>query len=352
MRTLVTTRRPIPTPNNKEILMYKQVAFLMVGVGLVACGGEAPQSSSNDVQLTAVRQSPVSASERGSAAAAALPSTTDIGRGSPSTPDLRRGWAVLSSTTTALSLGAIPLQTRGANGATTGALASVAATVTNTCSMWTADGLTVSMTGSPEIVKGNASCAGQALSPQGGACQDSYMLDCTGAATQGAKDAVVTVTDPLGGSSVTFTVSGTCDPAATGVALIGFTPSSLGFGSVVQDTSSVVQKLTLTNTGAGATDLLPTPVVTGSPEFTVDILKCTNASLAMNGICGVNVYLNCGATTPGTKSGSVTYTAPNGGAVATATFTGECVAAGAGAGCSFNTDCASAVCDSTTHTCN
>jgi hypothetical protein len=217
--------------------------------------------------------------------------------------------------------------------------------------MWTSNGLTVSLTGSPEIVKGNASCAGQTLSPLG-ACQDSYMLDCTGAATQGAKDAVVTITEPLGGSSVTFVVSGTCDPAATGEALIAFTATSKDFGSVVQDASSVVQKLTMTNTGPGATNPLPTPVVSGSREFTIDTLKCTNTSLAMNGSCGVNVYLDCGATTPGTKSGSVTYTAPNGGVVATATFTGECVAAGVGAGCSFNTDCASAVCDSTTHTCN
>ena len=124
MMTPVTIQRLFPTTPLEEIPMYKHVALLMIGVGLVACGGEAPQSSSRDVQLTGVRRSPTPPSIRGSASLASTPDT--------------------------LALGTIPLQTRGANGVTSGALASVAATVTNTSTSWTTGVLTATLEGSPE----------------------------------------------------------------------------------------------------------------------------------------------------------------------------------------------------------
>jgi hypothetical protein len=135
--------------------------------------------------------------------------------------------AILSATPTKLWLGAMDI---GQTGAYAVAASSNHVKIENASSGGGSGVLTVTRTGSAEIVGGDTSCAGVTLDALG-SCLDDYRLDCRteNGATAGAKSATVTVTDPTSGLTTTFTVTGSCNavvaPADAGVdASDGATP--------------------------------------------------------------------------------------------------------------------------------
>jgi hypothetical protein len=117
--------------------------------------------------------------------------------------------AILSATPTKLWLGAMDI---GQTGTHAVAASSNHVKIENASSGGGSGVLTVTRTGSTEIVGGETSCAGVTLGALG-SCLDDYRLDCrteTGA-TAGAKSATVTVTDPNSGLTTTFPIAGTCN---------------------------------------------------------------------------------------------------------------------------------------------
>lgn len=135
-----------------------------------------------------------------------------------------------------------------------------------------------------------------AFSPTSTTTTSTLTLTASATATTGA--ATITIKGVSGALTNTTTVSLT----VTGGPAVTLSPTSLAFGSVVENTTSAAKKVTLTNSGSGA---LTITSIVPSAGFAISTKTC-GTSLAAAAKCTVSVTF--GPTALGAVTGTLTFT--------------------------------------------
>ena len=132
----------------------------------------------------------------------------------------------------------------------------------------------------------------------GGSCSISVTFTPTAV---GTRSAAVTITDSATGSPQSFTVTGT----GVGVPVISLSPANLTFASQSLGTTSVAQKVNLSNTGTAAL-AITSIAVTGANSGEFAQTNTCGSSVAAGGSCSISVTFTPGGA--GTRSGAITMT--------------------------------------------
>jgi hypothetical protein len=221
------------------------------------------------------------------------------------------------------------------------------------------------------------SCKGQKLNP-GDSCTMDLVLDCRAEdGVSGSQSAVITVTDPTSGSTVTKTVTGTCasysgSPSLSVTGTAGGTASMYGANTVKAFTSALsnsgtafTHALTFSWTNSGvftSGSLVSSPPPAGAvpvsngvnsrysiPPSSFDCSPWTSASSCDN--MQVEWLLTCGFPNPSGAQSSTVTVSDSTGKLFTFTLTGNCQCIPTNGGCQWNGDCCNGTCKSN-NTCN